>query len=601
LQLIRKIEISYLRSLYRANIDHPGDLNIIFGRNDSGKSNLLRALNLFFNGEISPNNGMDFSLDFSDIRRLQAKELKGRQFIAIRIDFNIPQNYRKSLGETISIKKQWNIYGGVTETLPKDLSTGSKIQLSKFLNQIDFTYIPAIKDIEVFSDLIGRVYSTTASSTNIRNATDSFVDSIREQTSDLSAALSKIFSSPTQVAAPTDMELMFRSLDFSHGEDRHSLLKQKGDGVKARHLPELLRHINKNESDKRYFIWGFEEPENSLDFGAAESEAKNFSEISSRTDTQVFITSHSPAFYLAESEKRDHVVSRFFVSKQSADIETGDVNPKNALSRIDDLDSAEETMKGASLLQLPFIIRRWKDLRDENYAIKIEKERIEKQLNALKMPTLFVEGNTDRLIFEDSFSRLGTLDRLAVKTLDGSPRTTAALIQRIAQTGGLPPETPVVFLFDNDQAGRAAYKNLCEPGKPGVSPHKFAENLSAWVLPVSEEIKSFSKKYGIQDNLVIATIEFLYDGKGAAELCEIILSENQKEDMNATIHDSFHRNLSQKNSRPLRDAKPGSRDWLWSRGVPDAVKNRFAEMAIRELASTRIDEVAKRIISELKL
>lgn len=116
MQLIRRIEINYLRSLYTAVLDNPGDMNVVFGRNDSGKSNVLRALNLFFNEEIEPGQELEFELDFSDIRRDAAKSAKGRQFIAIRIDFNVPPNYRPSLGDAISIKRQWNIYGERTDT-----------------------------------------------------------------------------------------------------------------------------------------------------------------------------------------------------------------------------------------------------------------------------------------------------------------------------------------------------------------------------------------------------------------------------------------------------------------------------------------------------
>jgi len=48
-------------------------MNVIFGRNDSGKSNLLRALNLFFNEEVEPEREIEFNLDFSDIRRAPPK------------------------------------------------------------------------------------------------------------------------------------------------------------------------------------------------------------------------------------------------------------------------------------------------------------------------------------------------------------------------------------------------------------------------------------------------------------------------------------------------------------------------------------------------
>jgi hypothetical protein len=81
-------------------------MNLIFGRNDSGKSNVIRALNLFFNGEIEPGRELDFGIDFSDIRREEARSVKGRQFISIRVDFGVPSNYRKSLGSSVSVKRQ---------------------------------------------------------------------------------------------------------------------------------------------------------------------------------------------------------------------------------------------------------------------------------------------------------------------------------------------------------------------------------------------------------------------------------------------------------------------------------------------------------------
>ena len=48
MRLISEIEIGYFRSIYKINISNIGDMAVFFGRNDSGKSNILRALNLFF-------------------------------------------------------------------------------------------------------------------------------------------------------------------------------------------------------------------------------------------------------------------------------------------------------------------------------------------------------------------------------------------------------------------------------------------------------------------------------------------------------------------------------------------------------------------------
>ena len=50
--MISKIEIQYFRSVYRETISSVQELNVFTGKNDVGKSNVLKALNLFFNNCI---------------------------------------------------------------------------------------------------------------------------------------------------------------------------------------------------------------------------------------------------------------------------------------------------------------------------------------------------------------------------------------------------------------------------------------------------------------------------------------------------------------------------------------------------------------------
>lgn len=316
MRLIDSVEVNYFRSLYKANFDKAGDLNLLFGRNDSGKSNFLRALNLFFNYETDLDRDPDFKIDLSDTRRVEAQRGSIRQFFSVRVNFNVPSNYRKSLGQSIWVKRQWNRDGEVTDTYPRGITKGQKIQLTKFLGTIDFTYVPAIKDAEIFSRLVRRMYDAAAESRALESATVQFIDSIRSATGALSQSLGNTLGTITKLAAPNDMGDLFKSLDFSHGDDDHSLLLQKGDGIKARHIPELLRYINQNESINKSFVWGFEEPENSLDLGAAVAEASRFVDFARRNDTQIFITSHSPAFYLAGGDGQ--FVRLVFVSKQGA-------------------------------------------------------------------------------------------------------------------------------------------------------------------------------------------------------------------------------------------------------------------------------------------
>lgn len=597
--LIKQIEISYLRSLYRAKVEDVGDLNLVFGRNDSGKSNLLRALNLFFNGTSDNDTEPLFKIDFSDIRRTEAQKGQSRQFFAIRVDFNVPSNYRKSLGTVVSVKRQWNISEEMTETLPRNMSKGARIQLTKFLNSIDFTYVPAIKDIDVFADLIQRMYDATAEGRGLQAATRNFVGAIRNETSELSSGLTKMLGAAAQLAAPAEMGLLFRSLDFSHGENEHSLLLQKGDGVKARHIPELLRYINSKESGKRLFIWGFEEPENSLDFASAEAETQNFASLASRSDTQIFITSHSPAFYLASPEAAKQCIRRYFISRQYSD-EAMAITPKNAVSKIDNVDEAEEKMREASLTQLPYLIKKWSELKEDNKRLSEMRQAVEQQLANTQVAKLYVEGAYDRALFTASIKRLNAGFDVEVRALDGSPADMAELIKRIIAADGAISKAPSLFLFDNDKAGRGAFSNLSKDKLPGVMPTNIAGAISAWALPCSAEVLDFSQRYGVRPDQQFFTAEFLFPGEAAAQLCAELMSTEQIEESKHKIHESYHRGLGQLIAYPLRAAAPGSVDWFWSRGVPDNLKERYFKRAQRNLSTEYLDKVVRTAIGNLQ-
>lgn len=57
--LIKTIQIKNFRSIRTAKIDCR-NMNIFVGQNDVGKSNVLKALNLFFNGKTDYETEFDF-------------------------------------------------------------------------------------------------------------------------------------------------------------------------------------------------------------------------------------------------------------------------------------------------------------------------------------------------------------------------------------------------------------------------------------------------------------------------------------------------------------------------------------------------------------
>lgn len=99
--MIEKIEIQYFRSIYRATITGVSDINVLTGKNDVGKSNVLRALNLFFNNCIVSEGDYNFLQNYN-LKRLEEVRkdtIKGKQFIQIKITFVRGKQYEKTLPE----------------------------------------------------------------------------------------------------------------------------------------------------------------------------------------------------------------------------------------------------------------------------------------------------------------------------------------------------------------------------------------------------------------------------------------------------------------------------------------------------------------------
>ena len=156
--LINSIEVKYFRSINSQKLKDCKPVNIITGSNDVGKSNLLRALNLFFNEKSEHGTDINFREEFSHSRleAVRKESVKGRQFIQIELEFNCQESFQKTLPDRFKVKKTWYRDSKaplLSHDLEKYISSGSlettlnkaEGSLQRFLNSIIFTYLPAIK------------------------------------------------------------------------------------------------------------------------------------------------------------------------------------------------------------------------------------------------------------------------------------------------------------------------------------------------------------------------------------------------------------------------------------------------------------------------
>lgn len=388
MQYIHRIKIENFRSIRDLELncqDYP--LTILVGNNDAGKSNILRALNLFFNGETDLGQPLNFDRDFSAY--FESGRGKQRR-IRVTVDIHPPTEDWFKEGYLLRWTKTWKKNKACKiekELVSKDGKDVKRVpsgaHLNPWLKQTHFRYIPAIKGPEYFSFLMESLNDVLneLQESQFKKETEVFMQSLQEYTKDISDDLEKRLGVQHKILMPDDFfKPFFSSLTFGSERDgKRYPLSLRGDGLKARHIPIILHFMatkQLEESNRVRSIWGFEEPENNLEMVQAFELAQDF--LSYSKDVQVFLTTHSPAFYSLNKPGRSEVLT-FYISKD----EEGQTLSKRVAKRTTARSSEEEdgiNLDG-EMGVLPYITNM---VEKEVAEIKAKNEEKDKQLAALK-------------------------------------------------------------------------------------------------------------------------------------------------------------------------------------------------------------------------
>lgn len=402
MKYINQIRIKYFRSIYNVVFDNISDtLTVFTGGNDVGKSNVLRALNLFFNDETDVDEEIIFERDFSKIRKKEIKEtVKTRQLISIAIQINTPQGYN-SLPKTFWVTRTYDRYDDSSDYIfEKDITADKKKLASarRLINSFEYIYIPAIKDKETFQQILQRLKSNLPplgqkELTLFNKKLDEYGDELKED-------FTKKLGLLPALSLPSTAKELFASLDFSVSDTTISTsLSQRGDGVRCRFIPSIMNYIAKNSKTRQ--IWGIEEPENSLEFAKA-WELNLTLENEYSQNAQIFVTSHSPAFVATIEKKSRKIV--YLLNKED--------NNKVSIEKID-RNLLQDTQKLKLAKKLGYISLQ-KDLADcLNAKIKEAEQRKEEFIklsetikNTQKSFILCVEGESDKILLETAWKKL---------------------------------------------------------------------------------------------------------------------------------------------------------------------------------------------------
>jgi predicted ATP-dependent endonuclease of OLD family len=150
MKLLTNIRIEGFRSIREADIELNADLTAFAGLNNSGKSNVLRALNAFFNDETDSGLPLNVDRDYFRPDRLKKK----RKRIRVSIKFLLPESFKfrrgleatKTLlsGDTFTVTKEWVRDNPLPSFFLNDnaLDLNDRQTLAAFLQLIRYRYVP---------------------------------------------------------------------------------------------------------------------------------------------------------------------------------------------------------------------------------------------------------------------------------------------------------------------------------------------------------------------------------------------------------------------------------------------------------------------------
>ena len=442
-QFIKSIRVKNFRSIVDQTFSLSEEsLSIFVGSNDVGKSNVLKALNLFFNDNTDQGVKFRFDDDFSYF----AEKGKGNtKEVLVELEIQPPRRLKNS--KPVRWTKTWR--RDVKDELKFKFYNNDEIEpksgISQWLRKLKYRYVPAEKSMAYFPQLMSELHDVLndVHASQFRNSSIQFVSGIQQVSEDLAQEIQNLIGLPSRIQAPSDFRTLFSSLDF--GEDwggNTYPLKRRGDGIRAWHIPIILKVMAKKEQEASASgrvnpdtIWGFEEPENNLELTNAYKLAQQIYKFSA--DIQIFLTTHSPAFY-ALGHKNFLKTKIYYLTKD-----------ENRITCLDNPEVSEiDREMGVLKLVTPYLIEEINKQKD----LKKTLEELEKKV--ISSPVVILTEDKNTRLLETLFRSSG-LTQYEIWTYDGSGNSNAAfsVVQIINRKS---PDTHFIihrdrdYLFDNE-------------------------------------------------------------------------------------------------------------------------------------------------------
>lgn len=492
MQLIESITIRYFRSVYTLTLDNCKDITVLAGKNDVGKSNILKALNLFFNKQTEYLQLYDFSIDYSLERKEEVRQdtIRGQQFISISIRFRRGNVMQNSLPPAFTVTKRWDMHSMECKTTSdvqarmeqyarkqkiKHSEKTTNTSLSTFLNRIKFIYIPAIKDERIFSFALNILQNSLFDSKN-KPILDAPIGEANEAIQSIIKGLQDDFCNATGIQSYVEMP---NTLNYAKGLLQVNTkttkgivsIDKRGDGIRTHYIPKILNYVASNS--KNYYIWGFEEPENSYEYRRCIQVADEFEECYCK-NSQIFITSHSPAFFNEKPE----------IKKISI------IGCQNGRTIALDGNTGLDEELGYIELYKRFIDQ-VRDLENEKRTQQEEIIRLNDKLINITVPTILTEGKTDAALIKLAIKKLEkeNFSNWNIQPVVCDQTTNNDALEKCLKyiNSNIRTPVPVIGMFDRDTKITFQQPNGVKVDIRDYIYWKLGKNVYAFAIPIPHD------------------------------------------------------------------------------------------------------------------
>ena len=377
---ISNLTVENFRSITKANQLPISDLTILIGKNNEGKSNILKALVIGLNQISSRSSGYrrrniygrhrdtdtisyDFERDFPlNIPKTENSESR------IIIDFEMTDVEKQRLKRITGTLWKENLRIGFTyhqdtiKVLISDTAKLSQKSTTKIFTlrhnifawvaeKIEVSYIPAIRDSEKTIEIVDFMIAEQLSVLEYNKKYKSLMSKLAKLQKPILDSMSKSLTEGVSDFLPDVKEIKLDSkrifqrfsripVDVAVNDGNPTDLELKGDGIKSLMAISIIKYLTLQRSAKKNIILAIEEPESHLHPDAIHKLRDVLKDISSKN--QVIISTHSPL-----------LTNRSIISKNLL-VDKSQVNAAKSIREIRDILGVKiaDNLKSANLVIL---------------------------------------------------------------------------------------------------------------------------------------------------------------------------------------------------------------------------------------------------------